>query len=155
MAGRPRHRRVPGERGAAAVEFALVVPLLLLILFGIVSYGFMLSMRQGMAQAAGEGARAAAVTLVDAEKDDAAVAAIDDALSYGVTCAGGSLQRDGETVGTCTVSAPAPCEGDGGADCVTVSLTYAYDEHPIVPALLGLGALLPDTLEYTTTARVS
>lgn len=152
MAGRPRHRAVPGERGAAAVEFALVVPLLVLILFGIVSFGLMLSLRQGLSQAAGEGARAAAVTLVDADKNTAAVAAIDDALGYGVTCSGGTLQRGGETVGTCTVSAPAPC---GDAECVTVSLSYVYDEHPIVPSLLGIGAMLPDTLEYTTTARVS
>ena len=154
--GRPRHRRVPGERGAAAVEFALVVPLLLLLLFGIISYGFMLSLRQGLSQAAAEGARSAAVTLVEAQKQGAAVAAIDDGLSsYGVTCAGGALQRDGEVVGTCEVSEPAPCGDGSGAECVTVALVYAYDEHPLVPTPPGLGVALPDELAYTAVARVS
>jgi Flp pilus assembly pilin Flp len=155
MGGGVARRARRGERGAAAVEFALEVPVLLLVLFGIVSFGFMLSLRQGMSQAAAEGARAAAVTLVDAQKTGAAVAAIDDALPYGVTCAGGNLVRDSEDVGTCSVSEPQPCGSGGDAECVTVSLTYAYGQHPIVPSLLGLGALLPDELEYTTVARVS
>ncbi len=46
------------ERGAAAVEFALVVPLLLTLVFGIISYGYLLSFRQSLSQAAAEGARA-------------------------------------------------------------------------------------------------
>lgn len=150
--GRARRTR-RGEGGAAAVEFALVVPFLLLILFGIISYGFMLSVRQGMSQAAAEGARAAAVTLVDGDKKDAALAAIDDALSYGVSCNGTSLLRNGEVVGTCTVSDPVACDDD--ATCVTVSLTYDYRDHPIVPTLPGLSSAMPATLSYTTTARVS
>ncbi|GAA1163685.1 pilus assembly protein [Nocardioides aquiterrae] len=149
VAGRARRE----ERGAAAVEFALVVPFLLLILFGIISYGFMLSVRQSISQAAGEGARAAAVTLVDAKKKDAAIAAIDGALSYGLSCDGVNLVRDGETIGTCTVSGLQGC--DDGATCVTVSIKYFYRDHPIVPSILGLGEVMPEVLEYTTIARVS
>lgn len=44
------------ERGASAVEFALVVPLLLLVVFGIVDYGLWfnesLNVRQGVREAA-------------------------------------------------------------------------------------------------------
>jgi Flp pilus assembly protein TadG len=44
------------ERGAAAVEFALVMPLLLIVLFGIVDYGLFfsnsLAARQGVREAA-------------------------------------------------------------------------------------------------------
>ena len=56
-----RARRERGSRGAAAVEFALLVPIVLLLLFGIISYGYMLSFRQAMSQGASEGARAGAV----------------------------------------------------------------------------------------------
>jgi hypothetical protein len=47
------------DRGAAAVEFALVVPVLLMILFGIVDYGLFfnnsLSVKQGVREAARQG----------------------------------------------------------------------------------------------------
>lgn len=47
------------ERGAAAVEFALVVPILLMVLFGIIDYGLLfnnaLSVKQGVREAARQG----------------------------------------------------------------------------------------------------
>jgi Flp pilus assembly protein TadG len=49
------------ERGAAAVEMALVLPVLLLIIFGIVDFGRMLNAQITITQAAREGARVAAV----------------------------------------------------------------------------------------------
>ena len=58
------------ERGAAAAEFALVLPLFLLFLFGTAQYGFMLYTYNNMQQAAREGVRALAVedaTATDAE----------------------------------------------------------------------------------------
>jgi uncharacterized membrane protein len=53
-----RYRRP--DRGAAAVELALVMPLLLLILFGIIDFGRMFNAQITLTQAAREGARAAA-----------------------------------------------------------------------------------------------
>src|SRR5436305_1660402 len=54
-------RRARGQRGAAVVEFAIASSVLLVLLFGIISYGYVLSFKQGLTQAAAEGARAAAV----------------------------------------------------------------------------------------------
>lgn len=52
-----RHER--DDRGAAAVEFALVVPILLMLLFGMIDYGLYfsdsLAARQGVQQGAREG----------------------------------------------------------------------------------------------------
>lgn len=54
-------RREIGDRGAAAVEFALVVPVLLLLLFGMIDYGLYFSNRLAVQQGAHDGAREAAI----------------------------------------------------------------------------------------------
>lgn len=154
-----REGRVRAERGAAAVEFALVVPLLVLLLFGIISYGVMLSFRQTLSQAATEGARAAAVTFLSEDKRDEATAAVDEALSgFGLTCTPtGGLARGEDTVGQCEISDPGTCSpaAAAGVECVTVRLVYDYADHALVPSFPGVGVILPDTLTYSAQARVS
>ena len=49
------------ERGTAVVEFALIAPLLFLLLFGIVDFGRALDYYNQLTQLAGQGARAASV----------------------------------------------------------------------------------------------
>ncbi|HUP90326.1 MAG TPA: TadE/TadG family type IV pilus assembly protein [Longimicrobiales bacterium] len=49
------------ERGSAAVEFALVTPVLLLVLLGMVEFGRAWNARQTVTEAARAGARVAAV----------------------------------------------------------------------------------------------
>ena len=46
------------ERGAAAAEFALLLPVLLTILFGIIEFGMIMYSREVVTNAAREGARA-------------------------------------------------------------------------------------------------
>jgi hypothetical protein len=50
-------RTAPRDRGAAAVEFALLLPLLLLLVFGIIDFGRALNAQITLTQAAREGAR--------------------------------------------------------------------------------------------------
>ena len=45
------------ERGAAAVEMAIVTPLLILICFGIIEFGWMFTVKNTMLNAVREGAR--------------------------------------------------------------------------------------------------
>ncbi|MFH1746231.1 MAG: TadE family protein [Planctomycetota bacterium] len=47
--------------GAATVEMAVVAPLLLTMLFGIIEYGWVFSVKQALTTAAREGARTAAL----------------------------------------------------------------------------------------------
>ena len=49
------------ERGAVAVEMAIILPLLLLILIGIIEFGRVLNVQVSLTQAAREGARYAAI----------------------------------------------------------------------------------------------
>ncbi len=56
-----RRRRAEGDAGASAVEFALVAPLLLILVFGIIDLGRAYSTLNQLAASAREGARYAAV----------------------------------------------------------------------------------------------
>ena len=83
-------KRDNNERGAAAVEFALVVSILLLIVFGIVAFGRVYSELEVMESAAREGARAAAVRspdqIVAAVNDAAAPYSVDNAPTANIVC---------------------------------------------------------------------
>ncbi len=57
MSWRPSIGRKARDRGATAVEFALVLPLLLLLVFGIIDFGRALNAQITLTQAAREGAR--------------------------------------------------------------------------------------------------
>ena len=49
--------RPRGDRGASAVEFALIVPILLVVLFGIIDFGFAINRYTIVNNAAREGVR--------------------------------------------------------------------------------------------------
>ena len=54
-----RERLARGDRGAELIEFALVLPLLLLLVLGIVDFGFLFQRLEVITNAAREGARVA------------------------------------------------------------------------------------------------
>lgn len=56
-----RSRTRPDDSGVAAVELALVLPILLVLVFGIIDFGRMLNAQITLTQAAREGARWAAL----------------------------------------------------------------------------------------------
>ena len=58
---KPSRHNMQHERGAAAVEFALVLPILLLLVFGIVDFGRAYNAKISLSGAAREGARALAL----------------------------------------------------------------------------------------------
>jgi Flp pilus assembly protein TadG len=64
---RTRTSSLTGERGAAAVEFALIATVLVMLLFGILEYGKLFGELEVLESAAREGARAASVHCGKAE----------------------------------------------------------------------------------------
>ncbi len=146
MVGR-RHRRVQGrtthqrrrEDGAAAGEFAPVLPIFVALLFGIISYGWMLSYRQGISQAAAEGARVLAVAPSGST----------------ITCtSAGTLTRGSEVVGTCVITPSMTCTGST-SKCAKVAISHLYRDHPLLPSFPGLGVVLPSKVSYETTAEIN
>lgn len=95
-------------RAAAVVEFAVVLPLLLTILFGIIEYGWVFMVRQTLQTAAREGARIAVLqTSVDPYNNVIArvgeVMAPTGLLSYNITM---EHAQAGDPVETVQVSIP-------------------------------------------------
>jgi len=76
------------RRGANAIEFALILPVLLMILSGIVDYGWMYMLRTAATSAARSGARVGALTPQDKSPDsEAADAASDSWTAMGLPIA--------------------------------------------------------------------
>lgn len=124
--GRRRH----AQRGAVAVEFALILPILLLLVLGIIEFGFGYHAWDATQNAAREGARLGAVSFSEQEIIDRAKNAasmLDQTqLVVQVTCA-----PEGSTVfGTCTWA-----EGD----TVRVQVDYTYDYITPLPGFVGMG----------------
>lgn len=89
LAAATRHRSL--RRAGAAVEMAVVTPLLLTMLFGIIEYGWVFTVRQAIVTAAREGARVASLP---GSEDEEIIARVNDYLSpYGITTQTTELTR--------------------------------------------------------------
>lgn len=97
--GAPWHSslQVPGQqrdRGATAVEFALLLPVLLLVVFGIVDFGRALNAQITLTQAAREGARLTALNApnVVSRTQAAATGLSPVAVTVSSSCPAGATQ---------------------------------------------------------------
>jgi Flp pilus assembly protein TadG len=99
---RPRRQAGQGQRGAAAVEMALVLPLLFLLLFGIIEFGFIFNRFITVTHAAREGARVYALPGKSAAEGVAAAEAAAPDLAGDVRCSA--------TPGTPEAGAPVEVE---------------------------------------------
>jgi Flp pilus assembly protein TadG len=112
------------ERGAAAVEFALILPILMLILFGVIEFGGVYNAQLMVTGAAREAAREMAI---HGSADEAADAAQNAAVGIPPTALDVSI-------------APGAC-----AEGTDVTVTVVYD-RPFLTGLFG------STLELTGLA---
>lgn len=132
------HRRVRAgrEAGAAAIEMALVLPILLVLVFGIVDFGRAYNAKVSLTQAAREGARVrslggdAAATTTRVQQAAGFLPAADVSVGAGAACPANPLP----------------------ADVVTVTATYTFQFVTPIGALAGLAAG-PITLTGTGVMR--
>jgi Flp pilus assembly protein TadG len=137
MMGKGRARN---QKGGAAIEAALVLPLTILLIFGMIEFGLLLYNRQIITNASREGARAGIVLstprLTDPEIGSVVAAYCQDRLVTFGTAAGPSTSAPG--AGTACVF---------GTD-LTVRVSYDYDF--LVMTNFGFG---PVQLEAETVMR--
>lgn len=132
------------QRGAAAIEFALIFIPFFALFYALVSYGLVMALLQGMTLAAEEGARAAIAVDRSAFSDDAAW------LNTGITPrvrqqVGDSLDWLPENVKTHVLGDGNTLVGvtlDEDTDILQVQVRYAdYATTPLIPMLIlpGIG----------------
>lgn len=131
---RPSPRRA-ARGGVAAVEFAMVAPLFLILLLGVIEYGRMLVVQQVVNEAAREGVRAAVCT--GAQTSDVLTAANDRLAASSVSGA------------TVTVNPNPPSSAING-DPVSVTVEVPFSA---VSWLHSSAALDATTLTATCTMR--
>jgi Flp pilus assembly protein TadG len=118
-------RRLRGERGASAVEFAMIVPLLLALVLGIAEFGHAFSVQGTLSSAAREGARAMALQN-DQAAARAAVRTAAATVDPGITNAQIAIT-------------PASCPLTGGTAATTfVTVTISYPK-PFLTGFFGSG----------------
>jgi Flp pilus assembly protein TadG len=165
-----RIRRARGDEGASAVEFALVLPLLIILVFGVIAFGIVLAQQQALTNSARDGARFGVVNLfaqatgdprtcsqVVAKVRDSAATVLMTGADVGVT-----VKRDTTTVcssaeGSTSVSngTTLPCVGGTASSRLTVEATFESRlVIPLVPVgpnidLAGSGTY---RCEYTSTS---
>ncbi len=111
--------RQKDDRGAAAVEFALVLPILILIVFGIIEFGIAFAQQLSLNSGARQGARLGVVG--DKTCGQVATAAKTAATSIGITDTNISV-ASGVGGGGCS-GGQKPCSGNRG-EPFAVTLSY-------------------------------
>ena len=128
------------ERGASAVEMAMVAPFLLILLLGIVEFGFLFGEYNELRHAVREGARYAAVSEPDLNGDsvideDDVIQKICDSMGLGAPTIDIVLSRTGDAIGDVgTVTVTLDAESLSGAPIISI--------------------FVPDELENTATFRL-
>lgn len=128
------------ERGASAVELAIVAPFLLILLLGIVEFGFVFGQYNELRHAVREGARYAAVS----EPDLVAPVGVGNEDVVATVCNALGL---GAPVVEITTTQAGTAIGDVGSITVTLD-TGSLSNAPII------SIFVPDQLENTATFRL-
>ncbi len=112
------------ERGAAAVEFAILLPVLMLILFGVIEFGMIMYSREIITNASREGARTGIVQAIAKPTTGDIQTVVTNYLT------GTGIDPNAVTTTIAGAGLTAP-------NTLNVTVTYPYNFF--VPALLGLG----------------
>jgi Flp pilus assembly protein TadG len=127
-------RRLRDERGASAVEFAFIVPLLILLVLGIAEFGHAFQVQGTLSAAAREGVRAMALQN-DPVKAKDAVRQAASSLDPDITNDQIKIKIENSTAQTCPTT---------GAGNTSVRLTITYP-MPFLTDFFGGGVTLTGT----------
>ncbi len=147
MARQVNPRRLRNEKGAELIEFAFVLPVLLLIFAGIVDFGFLMQRYEVVTNAAREGSRIASLPNYTASDVTARVNAY---LDQGIGPGSSALATTTTNDVSVTVGAGPALD----AREVVVAYTSSYVILGPIAALFGSGSFTTITLTARSTMRL-
>jgi Flp pilus assembly protein TadG len=143
-------QRGRGERGAALLEMALTLPLLLLVCVGILEFGRAYQTWQVLTNAAREGAR---IAVLPGMTDDAVRSRVKEYMTAG------QLPKANDTVVTINIdrNQTVSIGGTNTASASQITVNYPFDFvvlDPIARLATGQGNGTPSTLNMVATATM-
>lgn len=147
-----------GSAGTAAIEFAFIAPILVILLIGVADYAIMASRAASLAAAARAGAGYARVNPADSGGAQSAVTGFmtfSPSVTAGVTvfC---QCMSDAPTVQrTCpTTPAANPCVGDASGNTLVMKFISVSASQAFSPLLAFASFAFPATLSRAATLRI-
>jgi Flp pilus assembly protein TadG len=128
------------DHATTAVEFAIVMPMLFAVMFGLIGFGVQFATRIALTYAATEGGRAAVAGLDDSERQSLAETAIANTLA-----ALSPLVDSSKAAVTVDLSQESSDEK------ITISIAYSDDRFATLPFLPDFSSLNPVTVAYYVT----
>ncbi|MDF3836999.1 pilus assembly protein [Cupriavidus basilensis] len=151
MSLRGNHAVRTRSSGAAALEFAIILPVLLTVVIGIVYFGIVLALQQVLTLAAEEGARAALRYPSGASANTAAATQALRVSAASSTALAMLPTSISSLIPAGNVAQVISCANPGGSVCVKVTLSLTSSSIlPVVP-----GVPLPTTLTGSATVQLS
>ena len=151
-----------GERGAALVEFALVAPLLLVVIAGIVDFGFLFQRYEVVTNAAREGARLGSlpgyVTCGNPVSAPGVDQRVRDYVQQGLSLTAGALTAampSNAVVVTCpTVAISLPGGGTANVTTVRVQVTYTHNFIMLGPVIALIRGNFGNSMNIVTQSQM-
>jgi Flp pilus assembly protein TadG len=134
------------RKGAAAVEFALVMPLFFMLILGIIEFGRAIMVEQIITNAAREGAR---IAIVPGTSTAATQAQVANYLVNGAVISSSSSLNSGGNNPQFSVNPSPPSSATSGS-LVTVTVSVPYNSVAWLPTAMFLGNA---TMTATCTMR--
>lgn len=132
-------------RGQAVVEFAIVLPVLLILLIGLINLGFLINAQIILTQAAWEGARTGATLDPASGEGDAEInGAVQSALVGLTDPSAVAISINPDETSRAAMGWPKP-----RGEALTVELSFPLNLSLPVPISINLGAQATSRIEYS------
>jgi Flp pilus assembly protein TadG len=149
-----------GERGAALVEFALVAPLLLVVIAGIVDFGFLFQRYEVLTNAAREGARLGSLPgyVTCGTNSPAVDQRVRSYVQQGLNLSAAALtvaMPSNAVVVTCpTIALPLPGGGTANVTMVNVQVTYTHNFIMLGPVIALINGNWGNSMTIVTQSQM-